>query len=478
MKRTFVTLLTVAIASYTFGVEVDVTMNAEKGPAGTDAAFKNGELFYNAVPTTPGVGSAVKVIESSDDTDFICKMYQLKTQGVVYEIKAILSPTVVKENGKVKTYKNTETGEESIVITAPAFQFPFLEEIIKAYDKAGTSYEKSGSKRLKYEPKHRLASELQEALEETLISGFGDLVIDDKINRIMIKDTPTCIGRADKYLPFFDVPAKMVRVEAQIVEIEMDDDFNFGLALEAWKEGLPENVDMTLDWSHDKADPGAGPAAWATYVAQNVQFSGMSPKAVANFINYLIRKGNAKVLSSPTVVAMNGKKATISSLDNITYKAFSEKTEPLDKQAQTGVELTITPTIATETLSLEIHATVNSVVGWSSGGTPVVNTRTTSADVILADGELFTLSGLKKEVVTQVDEGIPLLMDIPLFGMAFKHQIDVKKTSEIVVLLTPKSVTADTGITDRERQLISDVQDEMSAERTKTEKFVDRVIYK
>ena len=112
-----------------------------------------------------------------------------------------------------------------------------------------------------------------------------------------------------------------------------------------------------------------------------------------------MRNGKAEGLSSPTVVAMNGQEATIASLDNINYKAFSEKTETLDKQAQTGVALTITPTIGEETITLDIEAEVNSVVGWSSGGLPIVNTRSTSANVVLESNELFTLSGLKKVIM-------------------------------------------------------------------------------
>lgn len=472
---------TVLGASIKTEVKVEAAkVKAETAPgakAGQDP-FRDGELYYNAMPSTPAQGTAVKVIETDDDTDYICKVYKLKTPGIVYEIKELLRPTIDKENGKILSICNAETLEQYLIVTAPKFQFSYFEDAIFSLDQKGTRAVKSGSKYLVYECKHRLASELRGLLEGTLLSGYGNLVIDDTVNKIVLKDSPSWSDHAAKYLPMFDVPPKMVRVEAQIIEIEMDDDFNFGLALEAWKEALPENVDMTIDWSQSKSNPGGGPAGWARYVAQNVQLSGMRPKAVANFINYLVRNGKAEVLSSPTVVAMNGKEAIISSIDNINYKAYSQTSEPLDKQAQTGVSLTIIPTIASKTLSLDIEAEVNSVVGWSSGGTPIVNTRSTSADVVLKSGELFTLSGLKKETVTQVDEGIPLLMDIPLLGMLFKHQIDVKKTSEIVVLLTPHKVTPETGVTKREKELLKEVKDNVEKERSGIEKFVDRVIYK
>jgi type II secretory pathway component GspD/PulD (secretin) len=452
-----------------FGVATEVKINTIPSSGsdvkGTEQAFKDGELFYNAVPSTPAPGTAVKVIDSKDDVDFIVKVYELKTPGTVYEIKDFLTPTISKENGKIKTSYNVETKKEYLIITAPAFQFPFLDDAIQMLDQPGTKYAKSGSKRLVYTTYNREATELEELINETLVSGYGDVIFDDTINKIMIKDAPSVYDRCVKYLPYFDVPPEMVRIECEIVEFDTDDDFNFGIAWDAWKEALPENVDMTIDWSHDKADPGNGPGSWATYIAQNVQMSGIRPKAVANIVNYLVRTGKARVLSRPTIVAVNGEEAEITSLDNVNYKAYSEPEDTLDKQAQVGLTMTIEPMIAQETLRLDVEASLNSVVGWSSGGNPIINTRSTTANVVLKDGELFALSGLRKDNITKVDERIPFLGRLPLVGYAFRHEIDRKTTSEILILLTPKKVTASQSVENRERELLQQTEDEMNAPR-------------
>ncbi len=478
-------LLGLVCAMSVAGVETEVKINtappaggATAGTiAGTEENFKNGELFYNAIPSTPAQGTSVKVIESVDDTDYLIKVYELQTPDIVYEIRAFLQPTIEKEKGKIKTSHNVDTGKEYLVITAPMFQYPFIEDAIRALDQPGTDYAKSGSKRLVYVPKNRLATELRQILDETLVSGIGDYVYDDQINKIMIKDTPGAIARCEKYLPYFDVSPEMVRIECEIIEIDTDDDFNFGMALEAWKEALPENVNMSLDWSQDKADPGSGPGSWATYIAQNVQMSGIRPKAVANIINYLVRTGKARVLSRPTVVAINGDEATISSLDNVNYKAFSEPGDTLSKQAQVGLTMTIRPVIAEETLRLNIEAELNSVIGWDSGGAPIINSRATQARVQLADGQMFALSGLRKDSITRSDERVPILGSLPLIGYAFRHEVDRKLTSEILVLLRPKKVTATNGVEEREKQLLQNTNDEINkpAEGTLNQ-FYDKVI--
>jgi type II secretory pathway component GspD/PulD (secretin) len=292
-------------------------------------------------------------------------------------------------------------------------------------------------------------------------------------------DSPSYYNATVKYIEEFDVPPEMVRIDANIVEVEMNDDFNFGLALEAWKEALPEAVDMQLDFaqSKDRADLNMEPGSWAQYAAQSISIQGMRPKAMANFINYLVRTGKAKVLSRPTVVAMNGQEATIASLDKVSYKAYSTPDTPLNKQSDVGVALTITPTIGSQTLSLAIDASVNSLVGWTSANDPIINTRSTTANVVLQDGELFSLSGLRKDVVTKQDERVPILGSTPLIGYLFRHEIDVKTTSEIVVLLTPHKVTPKTSVLDRERELLQSTNAEVTAPPPPPmDQFINRVI--
>lgn len=446
---------------------------------GTAEAFKQGQLFYHAMPSTPAAGTAVKVIDSKDDTDFICKVYKLKSKGVSAEIASFLRVTVEKENGKVYVSCNTRTGDEYLVITAPVFQFPHLEAAIEMLDDEGTKFYEDGTKIGVYTLKNRLASEVAPIVEGALQSQYGLSFGDDTVNKVYYIDSPSYYDATVEYIQQFDVAPEMVRIEAQIVEVEMDDDFNFGMALEAWKEALPENVDMQLDFqqSRDRADLNMNPGDWAQYAAQSVIIQGMRPKAMANIINYLVRKGKAKVLSRPTVVAMNGKEAVISSLDKINYKAYSTADEALNKQTDAGISLTITPTIGSETLSLAINAQVSSLVGWTSSGDPIINARSTTANVVLKDGELFTLSGLRKDTITKTDERVPILGSIPLIGYVFRHEIDVKKTSEIVVLLTPRKVTPSTSVVDKERALLQSTQSDVDApERGEIEKFVDRVI--
>lgn len=459
--------------------KVAAAQNVGGAPVGDAAAFRDGKLYYNAMPSTPAAGTAVKVIDSKDDTDFIVKVYKLKTRGISAELASYIRTTVNKEQGEVNVSVNTKTGDEYIVVTAPIFQFEYVESLIEALDQDGVKFYEDGTSIGTYKLKNRLASEVNTLISDVLKSRDGLSYADDRVNKVYLIDDPSYFDATLHYVAEFDVPPEMVRIEAQIVEIENDNDFNFGLALEAWKEGLPENVDMQLDLAQSKgrADLNMSPDSWARYAAQSVYIQGMRPKAMANIINYLVRTGHAKLLSSPTVVAVNGQEANIASLDYVNYKAYNTPDQPLNKQAATGVSLTIRPVIGAETIQLEIDAAVNSLVGWGSGNDPIINTRTTTANAVLRDGELFTLSGLRKDAIAKEDERVPVLGAMPLVGYLFRHEIDVKKTSEIVVFLTPRKVTPSQGVMEKERQILESTTAAVNEPpQGAADTFVDRVI--
>ena len=467
IKITIASLAALAAAG-AFAANTQINLPASATPAPEKAG-----TYYHAVPASPGVGQAVRIVESNDDTDYIVKVFPLKNADGAFEIVGILKAAIDVEKGDIRASINDETEEASLIVTAPDFQMPYIEAAIEKLDKKGVSFDNDGTETLVYTFKHRQGKDLAEVVEDTMLSGYGDIVIDEDLNQVIINDTPTSLATVQELIPKFDVPTRQVRIECEIVEVENSDDFNFGLALEAWKEALPESVDMTIDWNKEHAGNNASPDGWARTIAQNIQLSGMRPKAVANFINYLVRRGDAKVLSRPVLVVNNGKEATVESVDNVNYKGYNSDPEnTMDKQAETGVSVSITPNLAAESMNLEVAASVNSIVGWTTGGLPIINTRNTSASVNVRPNETITISGLRRDYVTRSDERVPILGYIPLIGYLFRHEIDVQRNSEILILLTPCEVGRDDQ---REHHMVDDLK-VAGEEESAINKFVDKVI--
>jgi type II secretory pathway component GspD/PulD (secretin) len=412
-----------------------------------------------------------------DDKDYVCKTYKLKTKGIAVELASFLQTTIDLENGKINVSVDVNTGDEYIVISAPIFQFSWLEQTIEALDHPGTKFYEDGTKIESYKLKNRLASDISRFVGTVLMSKNGAVYADDRVNKLYLIDSPSYFDGTMNFIREFDVPPEMVKIEAEIIEVEGGENFDFGLALEAWKEALPEELNMEFNWDQNKTHPGGGPSSWARNAAQMLRINGVHPKAIANFINYLVSTGKAKVLSRPKIVATNGEIARIANEDTITYSAYTGPSEIMQKKTNTGLVLQIKPIIGSDTITLEIEAAIKSLLGFGEDGSPIINTRTTTSNVVLADGEVFTLSGLRKDTVTKSNSGVPVLQSIPLLGYFFRHEVDVHSKKELIVFLRPVKVRPETGLSKRESELLSAADEEMDAPPPSgVQKFVDRVI--
>ncbi|MBO7434398.1 hypothetical protein J6U76_00175, partial [bacterium] len=79
------------------------------------------------------------------------------------------------------------------------------------------------------------------------------------------------------------------------------------------------------------------------------------------------------------------------------------------------------------------------------------------------------------EYITKSDERVPVLGYIPLLGYVFRHEVDVKRDSEIVILVTPYDISKDLK---HGKEKVEAFEKEYKAETEEgaVERFVDRVI--
>jgi len=165
----------------------------------------------------------------------------------------------------------------------------------------------------------------------------------------------------------------------------------------------------------------------------------------------LADKSRVNILSSPRLVASNGKTATINigtQVPIITTQQTSpdgtvggDSTLLQDIQYRsTGVNLSIEPTINSNrrvelTISQEVsEAQVNNI---SDVQSPLILTRSINTTLSLDDGQTALLGGLISENISNSENGVPLLMDIPLIGSIFKTATKGRNRTELIILLTP-----------------------------------------
>jgi len=169
-------------------------------------------------------------------------------------------------------------------------------------------------------------------------------------------------------------------------------------------------------------------------------------RALALGVTMSLFKNNdaASILSEPSILCVNNKESSL----------YSGRTESVLSQSNSnantsggiqnsytrediGLTLKVKPRIsADEKVSLEIHATLEDVVG-GTVGLPTTTKSEVNTVSIVTNGETVIIAGLAKGKDTKNVSKIPILGDIPILGIPFRHVSKGKSKTNLVIMLTP-----------------------------------------
>ncbi len=166
---------------------------------------------------------------------------------------------------------------------------------------------------------------------------------------------------------------------------------------------------------------------------------------------------SAKVLSSPIIMTVDNKEATIEATElkymykGMRYMGYSGSGyngygggsyEPDIEQRDVGLTVKVTPRINPNgNVILTVEETFEDVLGSQTingQDWPTITTRKLSADVSVGNGETVILGGLVKTAKSNSESGIPVLKDIPYVGKYLFGSVKTAESrSELLVFLTP-----------------------------------------
>lgn len=185
----------------------------------------------------------------------------------------------------------------------------------------------------------------------------------------------------------------------------------------------------------------------------------------------LANAGKTEILSRPSILARNNQMATITIGQNVplisavTYDNYGNQRNSVT-YTDVGIILEVTPYITSDGMvEMVVAPEVSSVsdssvsLGTSTNGTtgasaPIIDTRKADTVVVVPDGQTVVIGGLMHTEKVSAEKKVPLLGDIPLLGMLFKHKTTDNAKKELLIFLTPHIVKRPSelaGHTDTER---------------------------
>ncbi|MDZ7803678.1 pilus (MSHA type) biogenesis protein MshL [Thiohalophilus sp.] len=313
-----------------------------------------------------------------------------------------------------------------------------------------------------------------------------NVVVNPQSGLVVVNAMPAELRAVERFIQSTqDVVQRQVILEAKIIEVELNDQFQSGINWSALHDTANNSFLLNQTGggsvfggsgvadtagSDGNLNPGSlnqvdGSAASA--------FGGVFSMALnigndfAAFIELLKTQGDVQVLSSPKVSTINNQKAVIkvgedeffitdvASNTDITTGTSTTSSNVELTPFFSGVALDVIPQISDDgNIILHIHPSVStvtektkniSVSSTTNFSVPLAISTIRESDSIIRarSGQVVVIGGLMQDSVSDEDASVPLLGDLPLIGGLFRHTREVTRKSELIILLKPVLVEGD-----------------------------------
>ncbi|WP_107311054.1 secretin N-terminal domain-containing protein [Burkholderia metallica] len=262
-----------------------------------------------------------------------------------------------------------------------------------------------------------------------------DVYVDERVNAVVVRDTPETIRVAERIVMGLDIPQSEVTLDVQVLEVNMNDQLDLGVA-------YPGKVQFGA-----LASSASLPMTLGDLLRINRDRVGVSSEAgaLSMAINMLQKQGKTKTLANPKIRVRNMEKANIKIGERVpivtTTNANGVVSESVNYQ-DVGLSLKVEPRISlNDEVSVKVNLEVSSILSKETTKTGLVayslGTRNAETLMTAQNGETQILAGLVKRSESTDVTGLPGLSRLPFVGRLFGSNATVDEKSEIVLLITP-----------------------------------------
>lgn len=285
-----------------------------------------------------------------------------------------------------------------------------------------------------------------EGVIKSMSSRYGSLSADQNTNSLIVCDSRDYLDRIMAEVKKIDKRPQQIMVEVVILDVQLNDDTEIGINwdfLDSDRRYMSyrQNFTTTRIGSTVEDATTIGNATAFNSTGLGGSFSVISG-TVRNVVHLIQEKRDAEIIASPRAMMVSGQTANIRAVEEIPYTEVSDTSEGGSMTStefkNVGVNLQVTATLTDgNDIFLIVDTEQNVKTSESSTGVPVVDTRKANTALLLRDGQIVIIGGLRRQEKTIEVDQIPLLGDLPIIGKLFKSNNTVINNSELIVLLSP-----------------------------------------
>ncbi|MDD3884264.1 MAG: type II secretion system secretin GspD [Gallionella sp.] len=321
------------------------------------------------------------------------------------------------------------------------------------------------------------AASTASAMTSAASGGGGMIQADTASNALIITASDPVYNNLRAVIEQLDVRRAQVFVEALIAEVTADKAAEFGIQWQSLNGINQPGANVIGGTNFGVLGAGGGNiiSAAGTTTTTNIG------TAVGQGLNIGVVKGtttipglgtvlnlsmlarilendaNGNILSTPNLMTLDNEEAKIVIGQNVPFITGSyaqtggtTTTSPFQtyERKDVGLTLRIKPQVSQGgTVKLQIFQEVSSVQALTvnNAAGPVTNKRSLESSVLADEGQIIVLGGLIQDSVTNGEDKVPLLGDIPLLGNLFRHETRRRTKTNLMVFIRPYVLRTDTA---------------------------------
>ena len=300
-----------------------------------------------------------------------------------------------------------------------------------------------------------------------LLSPRGSVIVDERTNTLIIKDTEEVISEIRRTLTKLDIPVRQVMISSRIViatdEFTKELGARFGVTNASPNSngfgvttGTFRGADTISSSGIANITNGGSPEPFTfpsgvtatdrlnvnlgtTNAAGSLAFSVLTGSSLIDLeISALQAENKGEVISSPRVVTADRHEASIEQGVEIPYLSATSSgaTQVEFKKAVLSIE--VTPQITPDDRVILDLSVNNDTIGDIFAGIPSIDTREVTTQVLVNNGDTVVLGGIYEQITRDEVDKVPFLGDLPIIGYFFRHTLESDERRELLIFVTPK----------------------------------------
>lgn len=284
-------------------------------------------------------------------------------------------------------------------------------------------------------------------------AGGGIIQADAASNALIITAPSAIYNNLRAVIEMLDVRRAQVYVEALIVEVTADKAAEMGVQWQALggsatgtQTGGGTNFGVG---STNIVNVATSIVNNAPSVSPGLNIGLLRGQSLGVLARALETDANANILSTPNLLTLDNEEAKIIIGQNVPFitgsyaQATSGATAPpfqTIERKDVGLTLRIKPQVSEGgVVKIQVYQEVSSVQSQTVNNAAgvVTNKRSLESIVLVDEGQIVVLGGLIQDSVTNGEDKVPLLGDIPLLGSLFRYETRRRTKTNLMVFIRP-----------------------------------------